>query len=631
MAHGAGRPELTTVRTLWLLVGVLALAFVLRVIALDTIPLRGDEAFAVRVWAGDPDTVLRDLADEEPHPLGTFFGFYAWKHTAGDSEFAMRCLPLLGNLLGVAAVAALARRLCRDNQIVLLAALLWAIHPHLIWHAQDVRNYAIWSGLSPLALWLFLRAADSNRPRDWALYVLAETVVLYIFFLEAFLLPVQGLYLLLLRRRRSTLKRATVAWGALAILLIPWIIQAWFLSGSGYRGATANANPAQLFTWILPTLLTGDTFAAPWDWLLPLAWIALAGITLWLTVQQRRLMLWIALWIALPTLLLLFAATRMSVFHPRYLIALTPALIIITARALVLPARPAAPAPRIVGFLPLLLIATPLLGFNTLIDYYQHDPPKAPDWPALTTYLEHRAQPGDLILQTLPDPAFVYYYDGAADEIALTPETDTIAQLQEVDARQTIWLVGRNPTAEDYLDTHMQRVSFHTIAEFSVMQFRDRNLSGDEVFTPADATFGEIAHLNGYTVQGPDPITQTITVLLYWEPKGHITAKDNAETGYKVFVHLAGPPNPAANGSPLWDQDDHFPFGDRAATTRWEINTPFRDTHHLLEDPTLILAPGQYTLLVGFYDETSNERLPVTNAQGDALGNSYPITTITIP
>lgn len=617
-------------RTLWLLTGVLALAFVLRLAALDTVPLRGDEAFAVRIWADDPGTVLRDLADVEPHPLGTFFGFYAWKHAAGDSAFAMRYLPLLGNWLGVAAVASLARRLFRDNRIALLAALLWTIHPHLIWHAQDVRNYAIWSGLSPVALWLFLRAADTNHPRDWALYVLAEAASLYVFFLEIFLLPVQGLYLLLFHRRRSTLTRAVTAWGALGVLLIPWLVQAWFISQSGYRGATANADPVQLLTWILPTLLTGDTFAALLEWLFPLAWIALAGFTLWITIQNRRLALWITLWIALPAALLLFASTRMSIFHPRYLIALTPALVLITARALIPPSEPAASVPRMMGVVPLLLLAVPLLGLSTLIDYYQHDPPKAPNWPALTTYLEHRAQPGDLIVQTLPDPAFVYYYDGMADEIALTPEKDILAQLQEINTHRTIWLVGRNPDAETYLDTHMQRVSFHTIAEFSVMQFRTADIANDNIVR-ADTSFGDIVLLDGLIVQGPDPITQAITVLLFWEPKDHIASPNDADTGYKVFVHLTGPPNPAAEGSPLWDQDDHFPFGDRAATTRWEIGAPFRDAHHLLEDPALALAPGQYTLLVGFYDETTNKRLPVFDAQGNDLGDTYPLATITIP
>ncbi|MCZ2094913.1 MAG: glycosyltransferase family 39 protein [Anaerolineae bacterium] len=152
-------------RWLWTLALIAGLAFALRLYRLDALPLRGDEAFSVRYVAADPRDTLRDLVRREPHPLGTFISFWAWKQAAGDSEFAMRYLPLLGNLIGVAAVAQLGRRLLRSAPAGLIAAALWAVNPYLIWHAQDVRNYAIWAGLSPLALWLFLRAADWGRPR----------------------------------------------------------------------------------------------------------------------------------------------------------------------------------------------------------------------------------------------------------------------------------------------------------------------------------------------------------------------------------------------------------------------------------------------------------------------------------
>jgi hypothetical protein len=63
--------------TIWLavLTGLLTVAFAARIVALDGVPLRGDEAFAVRYWADSPQRVVRDLAQWEPHPLGTFLSF----------------------------------------------------------------------------------------------------------------------------------------------------------------------------------------------------------------------------------------------------------------------------------------------------------------------------------------------------------------------------------------------------------------------------------------------------------------------------------------------------------------------------------------------------------------------------
>ncbi len=619
---------------LWLLAGLIALAFGLRLYRLDSVPLRGDEAYAVRYWAADPVSVISELAGEEPHPLGTFFAFHAWKQAAGSSEFAMRYLPLLGNLIGIAAVYALGRQLFADDRVALLAAALWAVHPFLIWHARDVRNYALWSGLSPLALALFLRATRTNRPRTWAAYVLAQTAAFYSFFLELFLFPLQVVYLFVHRTHRPIKERAFFAWSVLLILLLPWLGQAYFLSQSGYEGATEDADPARILSWIVPTLLTGETAGAPWDVLLSLGWLVLVALALWNTVPGTSrhaplFALWIAAWLLLPPVLLLAAATRMSVFHPRYLIALVPATVLLTARALVLPQRPALTAQGLRFAAPLLVIIVPLVALAALPGLYNPDPPKAPDWPTLAAYLETRAQPGDLIVQHLPDPAFGYYYQGSADEISLQPLASAVAQLRpQVNYYRTIWLVGRDPEAEAYLDDHMQRVSFHTVAGFGVMQYRAwEPAPGEPQHTTAVAFGGPdpgaVAILRGYTIQGPDPATRALTVLLYWEPVRQ-TSVD-----YKVFVHLIGPPKPDSN--PLWDQDDHRPQHGFASTLNWPTGDLIRDPYHLLEDPSLVPAPGDYVLQVGFYDPDSNTRLPVYDKMGNAIGDSFTLATLQFP
>lgn len=619
-------PRLPARRFLWLSVVLIALAFALRLADLDTVPLRGDEAFAVRYWADDPLTVVRDLAGEEPHPVGTFVAFYAWKQAAGSSEFAMRYLPLLGSVLGTAAIAGLGRRLFRDDRVALLAAGLWAIHPFLIWHAQDVRNYALWSGLSPLALLLVIRAVDRSRARDWAAYVVVATAALYSFFLEIFVLPIQALILLLpdgRKLRRDTIERAVFSWAVLAILLLPWLAQAYFISQSGYRGATESADPQRLVSWIMPTLLIGDTLGTPWDTLIALGWIALVTLALINTHPgERRLMWWFAAWIAIPALLLVLAAIRMSVFHPRYLIAIIPALVLLTARALV----PTAHSIRAAA--PLLVIVVPVLGSATLVGYYRHDTPKSPNWPALATYLERRAEPGDLIVQNVPDPAFEYYYAGPTDQVSLQPEASAAAQLRpQVNHYRTIWLVERHPDAEAFLDDTMQRVSFDTVAGFSVMQYRAWQVAEDEPHTLTAFTFAHdgtpIARLHGVTIQGPDPTSRAVTVLLYWEPL------KQTDIDYKVFVHVVGAPGP--DGSPLRDQDDHRPLNGFASTISWTPGTLYRDPYHVLEDPSVRLEPGDYTLQVGFYDPDTNLRLSPFDADGAPLGDSVTLATISLP
>src|SRR5437764_9914 len=97
------------------LVCLILLGFALRVYHLGWSSLRGDEAFAVRYWAVPPGAVLQGPAGEEPHPLGTFLSFWLWKSLAGSSEFAMRLLPALINLLGIPAIYGISRRLFSDR------------------------------------------------------------------------------------------------------------------------------------------------------------------------------------------------------------------------------------------------------------------------------------------------------------------------------------------------------------------------------------------------------------------------------------------------------------------------------------------------------------------------------------
>ena len=310
-----------------ILVALILLAFALRVYHLGASSLRGDEAFAVRYWAAPPAEVLSQLAWVEPHPFGIFFGFWLWKSVAGDSEFAMRLLSALVNLLGVPALFVIGRRLFGSPRIGLIAAFLWTINPNLVWHSQDARNYAIWAGISAVSMWLMLRAADRSRRADWALYILVTTLGLYVFFLEAFMIVVHGLYVLICRRKawRSWLISLLI----IGVLLIPWFGQLWALAHSGYKGTAVGADAGLLVTQFWQTLAFGEHFVKTANSVLLIGAFALFVLALiGLARRHQQAGILLILWLVVPTLLLLIAATRVNVFEPRYLIVLTPAIIL---------------------------------------------------------------------------------------------------------------------------------------------------------------------------------------------------------------------------------------------------------------------------------------------------------------
>jgi len=87
-----------------------------------------------------------------------------------------------------------------------------------------------------------------------------------------------------------------------------------------------------------------------------------------------------------------------------------------------------------------------------------------------------------------------------------------------------------------------------------------------------------------------------VPVTLIWQAKGP-TGRN-----WKVFVHLLD-----AQGT-VRAQGDSYPADDGAATVTWREGEVVVDTHILDLPPNL--AQGSYAVRVGFYDETSGERLP---------------------
>ena len=589
-------------RRLLIVTVLLLIAAALHIYHLGASPLRGDEAFTVRYWAAVPAFVISQLAGVEPHPLGAMLGFGAWKTLVGDSEFAMRYLPALLNLVGVPALYGLGRRMFRDDWIGLVAALLWTLNPYQLWHAQDVRSYAIWSALSAVAMWLLIVASERRRRLDWALYVIAAVIALYSFFLEAFFIAAGGLFVLIRRpqARRGWLISAPV----IGVLLIPWLAQAWALAHSGYKGTALHADIPALWTQFLPALFSGEVnpaLADVWSTLLLLLTIS----ALWLVRRGRTsTLLFLVIYAGLPALLLTLVATRIAVFQPRYLIAATPPLLLLAAFGITslhraLSYRAPIMAWGVNGLLALTFIVTPLIAYGQ-----SH---KAPDWFGLRDYLQAHAQSGDLVLLTTldpatgnGDPAFDYYYHNGADVTSLPRTgTDSAAFIREAATHyRAIWFVPSGIYAGDVdraLRANTQLISDEGAGrDVIVREYRANDLKAAEITNARVIAAGDFA-LRGYSLEWS---AQHLTAILFWQPGAH--------TSDTVFVHLIGAINPTS-GTRLWAQLDHPPM--QAA----------RDIYRL----DLAGVPvGNYRIEIGLYDPGTDKRRSLTDGDGQSLGDS---------
>lgn len=105
---------------------------------------------------------------------------------------------------------------------------------------------------------------------------------------------------------------------------------------------------------------------------------------------------------------------------------------------------------------------------------------------------------------------------------------------------------------------------------------------------------------------------ETVHLNLYYQRLNQI------EKDYTVSTQLLGPYNPATSG-PLWAQDDSEPCRRFYPTSAWDEGEIVRDQYTIsipAETP-----PGDYTLIMGFYDWRTLERLPVLDAAGQVVAD----------
>jgi 4-amino-4-deoxy-L-arabinose transferase-like glycosyltransferase len=134
-------------------------------------------------------------------------------------------------------------------------------------------------------------------------------------------------------------------------------------------------------------------------------------------------------------------------------------------------------------------------------------------------------------------------------------------------------------------------------------------------YTPAGYTLDGSVRLLGYDLNATDARPGgSIHLVLYWE------ALRPLYTNYQVFNHLY-------DGT-MWGQQDSTPGCTVRPTVLWGPGQVVRDEYTIPIDPS---APvGEIPLLVGMYSLTTEERLPVHDPDGVAIGDSIPLTVVTV-
>ncbi|HUX86397.1 MAG TPA: hypothetical protein VMW65_05300, partial [Chloroflexota bacterium] len=138
---------------------------------------------------------------------------------------------------------------------------------------------------------------------------------------------------------------------------------------------------------------------------------------------------------------------------------------------------------------------------------------------------------------------------------------------------------------------------------------RPRTYTVPPIPVPRQADFAGSIALLGYGLQPATDGTikpgQTIDLSMYWKDVKGMT------TSYKVFTHLLGP------DGRIYGQEDAIPLNGNAPTNGWLPGEILTDHYQITVAANA--PPGNYQIVVGFYDPISGVRLSLTNGQGDTF------------
>ncbi|MDQ3249957.1 MAG: glycosyltransferase family 39 protein [Chloroflexota bacterium] len=344
---------------------VLLIAVVTRFWRLNYHSFWFDEAVSLR-WAGADVAFIWQKTFpllEEKHPPLYYIGLHGWQGLLdpfglAQSDAALRAFGSLLGVLTVWGIVLLARRVS-GRATGLLAGLLVAVSPVLIWYSQELRMFQpattgiVWASYALLRAWQSRRAW--SRLGWWLGFVVAMEAALYSYLFSAFMLPAAGLTLLTLfivhrftqihTDQRRRFGEGLVALGVAGLLFLPLAYNAWIVNSSEGTPGEAFADLG-VTLWRLLRIFT--IWRVDWDtWLIAVtlalfALLLLSGLCLPF-VKSAHLSsaapdrAWLLIWIATPLLIgnLLLSRDQSVFAEDRYFLFVAPFALWTIARGVI--------------------------------------------------------------------------------------------------------------------------------------------------------------------------------------------------------------------------------------------------------------------------------------------------------
>jgi uncharacterized membrane protein len=381
-------------------------------IGLDSESLWRDEVDAIR-FAIQPLSDLLGLlvAPGQNGPL-YYLVLRPWLNLAGQSEVALRFLSVACGTLAVPLVYRLGRRLFPLlPSLALLAALLTATSPYLVWYGQEGKMYTLAVALVLFSMDRYLAALERGGWQRWLLYVVATTAAFYVHLIAALIVPAQVILFFLTDGgiRKARWKPWLVS---IAVLTVPYLpLLRWqlplILNPSNSTGYSFVSLPRMLISLLENYSLGVLHGQVRWSLFLFVGLLLAAGLV-WQGQRARlRSLAYLVCWLLVPLLGFFLITLVRPIYTARYLIYILPAYLLLLAAGSAAVWRNS----RLLASF--WLVA--LLAANGRGVWTQARTQVKADLRGATQYVANRMAADDLLLFQIPygRHSFDYYYEHA--------------------------------------------------------------------------------------------------------------------------------------------------------------------------------------------------------------------------
>lgn len=610
---------------------ILLAGFAIRAALYDFFSLDGDDTASLLTSHYDVGTMMDGLFAMrlDIHPPLHFLALKAWTGLAGDSLLALRAMNALIDLLTGAALIRLTSR-AFHRPAGLIAGVLWAVAPALIFSTYKIRMYTLLTLFVVLGLWCVVESLRQNGRRRYFWFAGAAASSLAAIYTHSLgMIAFGGLFVALVlvnRKRWRDRLAAAVCFMLAGILALPYLVPlANYYRASGSQVSrqwsdTLFTNPVDIPGTIIAVLALNSL---PIAYVLMLALVPLVAVVSFIICRRlgkASVPVLVLFWLSVVALSAL--AWYVHIYKTFYLSAFAPPLLVLLAIAIWLTPRRLLRGGVLIG-------AAVLLMGGTIHDL---DHAARDDATAATEFVQQHERPGDLVL-VVPDWAaneFNYHYRGKLPVVGAFPgvshdmDLDTLLPFV-TKGYSGVWVVRFQPPFADpdglldiWFGSHETFVTavFPSKIPVTYYDLQPQRASLPDYARPLDVQFGDVLALRGVYMPVKEgsardsrlhPPSNWVQVILYWEVL-------RAGVNLTPRVRFTDPYGQVYGGSL---GSESF-LTNRAPVTSWQPGQIWEVTSMLNLNPDT--PPGTYNIEVMVFDGASGERLP---AHGKDAGEAW--------